>query len=183
MNSIKAIYFFACISLFTSCAETLDFSQIEDYTTTPVFKSSLFYFTMTSNNFIDPTTGNEITDLLADRSDFRIFENSFLKDNTTKIEFDLEVKNELDRSFIVNIDFLDDNDTVVYSFSPLTIDANDLDFRYLETIEIDTNQNILNATKTIVKVDILSSSNALNPTDTRELEFKSSGTLYLKVDE
>ena len=182
MNSIKAIYFFACISFFTSCVDKLDFSQIDDYTTTPVFNGSLFYFTMISSNFIDPATGNEITDLLADVSDFRIFEDSFFRRNARKLEFNLEIKNELDRSFVVHIDFLDDSDTVVYSFSPLSIAANNLDFKHLETIEIDTNQNVLNTTQTRVKVDMLPSSNTLNPTDTSELEFKSSGTLYLKID-
>ena len=182
MNAIKTIYFLTCIFFFTSCVDNLDFSQIEDYTASPVFKSSLVYFTMTSSNFIDPITGNEITDLPADVSDFKIFNNDFFKNNVTKIEFNLEIKNQLNRSFIANIDLLDENNAVTYSFSPLIINANNLDFTHLETIEINTNQNILNTTKVIVKVDILASSNPLNPTDTNEFEFKSSTTLYLKID-
>jgi len=145
MKFTKVIYLYAYILFFTSCVDKLDFSQVDDYTASPVYTSSLAYFTLTSSSFID-------------------------------------IKNELDRDFIININLLDDDNTVVYNFSPLTISANQLDFTHQETINVVTNPTIVNFTKVSVKVDITPSSTPLNSSDINEFEFKSFGTLYLKID-
>ena len=48
---------------------------------------------------MDPVTGTEIVNGVSDVSDFRILENSYLRDNLQKIIIDIEVKNEITRDF------------------------------------------------------------------------------------
>ena len=51
--------------LLASCSGNLDFNQAEDFKHQPVVKTSLIYFTLFSNNFMDPVTSAEITNGLA----------------------------------------------------------------------------------------------------------------------
>lgn len=181
MNFPKVICFFLCSLFLTSCSQNLDFTQIDDFTSLPVYKTSLAYFKITPSKFLDPTTGNEI-DLPADVSDFRIFEKEYVKKYLVKAVFNVEVKNELDRDVTIQAIFLDDSNNIIYQFNQINITANDLDFKYEETVDVSTNQNIVNATRISVKINLTPSTTPLSPTDTSELEFKSTATIFIETN-
>ena len=46
--------------LLAACSEKLDFKQAEDFKHQPVVKTSLVYFTLFSNDFMDPVTGQKL---------------------------------------------------------------------------------------------------------------------------
>jgi hypothetical protein len=181
MNFFKKISFVLCVLFVISCSQKLDFSQIEEYIASPIYTSSLAYFKVTSSNFIDADTGNEI-DLPADVSDFRVFENEYIKQNLVKAIFNVEIKNELNRDVVLEFALLDDDNNLVYQFEQLNITANTLDFMYEETLEIGTNENILNTTRVSVKMYLSSSAIPLEPNDTSEFEFKSAVTLFIETN-
>jgi hypothetical protein len=181
MNFSKRISFVLCVLFVISCSQKLDFSQIEDYIASPIYTSSLTYFKVTPGNFIDAATGNEI-ELPADISDFRVFENEFIRKYLVKAVFNVEIKNELDRDITLQFNILDDTNNPVYQFEQLNITANTLDFIYEETLEISTNENILNATRISIKINLSPSITSLDINDTSEFEFKSAVTLFIETN-
>lgn len=181
MHVFKRISILLCILFVISCSQKLDFSQIEDYIASPIYTSSLAYFKVTTSKFIDADTGNEI-DLPADVSDFRVFENEYIKKNLVKAIFNVEIKNELDRDITLEFTLLDDDNNLVYQFEQLNITANTLNFTYEETVAVSTNENILNTTRVSVKMNLSSSPTPLDPNDTSEFEFKSAITLFIETN-
>lgn len=181
MKHLKIVIFFLFIVL-AACSEKLDFNQAEDFNHSPVFKISLVYFTLFPNDFMDPVTGTEIVNGISDISDFRILENSYLRDNLQKIIIDIEVKNEITRDFTAVIEFLDDNGTIIYTLSTLNIPAQNLAFTYQEIIDVGLNPIILNTRKTRTSVFISGSSTPLIENDPREFELKSSGTYFIETE-
>ncbi|MDC1323484.1 hypothetical protein N8270_02150 [Polaribacter sp.] len=181
MKHLKTVIFFLFIVL-AACSEKLDFNQAEDFNHSPVFKTSLVYFTLFPNDFMDPVTGTEIVNGISDISDFRILENSYLRYNLQKIIIDIEVKNEITRDFTAVIEFLDYNGTIIYTLSTLNIPAQNLAFTYQEIIDVGLNPIILNTRKTRTSVFISGSSTPLIENDPREFELKSSGTYFIETE-
>jgi hypothetical protein len=166
----------------SSCSENLDFAQTDDFSASPVVKSSLAYFTLRSFNFINPITGTEILNLPPDESDFRPFDNDFIRNNLIRVVFDVEVKNEITRDFSLLVELLDDSGAVVYTLRQLDVSARNLAYTYQETVEIIANQDIVNATRVRISVNLSSSTNPLIANDPSELEFKSSLTLFIETE-
>ena len=181
MKHFKTGFLFFLIFL-AACSEQLDFNQAEGFNHSPVMQTSLAYFTLFPNDFMDSVTGAEILNGRSDISDFRIFENSFLRDNLQKIVIDIEVKNEITKNFTALVEFLDDNGTIIYTFSTNIISSQNLAFTHQEIIQISSNPTIVNATKVRILVALSSSSsNPLIENDPSEFEFKSSGTYFIET--
>ncbi len=176
------IVIFLLFLLLAACSENLDFKQVEDFKHQPVVKTSLVYFTLFSNDFMDPVTGAEITNGLSDVSDFRILENPYLRDNLQKIIIDIEVKNEITRDFTAVTEFLDDNGTIIYTLSTLNIPAQNEAYTYQETIEVRLNPIIQNFRKTRTSIFISGASTPLIENDPRVFEFKSSGAYFIETE-
>ena len=85
---VKKIISFILLFSILSCAETLDFSQIEDYRATPEYTFSLTYFKITPIQFFNQSgiQESERTDI----TDFRVFDNDFLRNNLVKIGSSLD---------------------------------------------------------------------------------------------
>lgn len=181
MITPKKIFTFFSILFFISCADNLDFDQINDYNATPVITSSLAYFTILPSQFFD-ATGTPSNSEIIDESEIRVFDNDFVKDKVVKIDFNVEIKNEFDRSFSIQIDFLNDNRVITHRLNELNINANDLAFKDMQTVEISSNLNIKNTTRIRITIKIENSATPINPADTSEFEFKSSATIYLDTD-
>jgi hypothetical protein len=181
MKPLKNTLYFICILLIVSCSKKLDFDQLDDYVLTPVYTSSLGYFTILPIQFFDETGTVEQTEI-SDLSGFRVFENTFLKNNLVKLDFNVEIKNEFDRNFRLNVEFLDDNDNITHKFSTLNINANNLNYTNLEEIDVLTNLNIKNTTQVKVNAILESSTEPLNSASTSEFEFKSAVTIYIQKD-
>ena len=181
MKSLRKTIYFTLLLFLSSCSDNLNFNQLDDLVITPVYTSSLAYFTILPFQFFDET-GTVQQSEISDISGFRVFENIYIKNNLVRIDFNVEVKNEFERDFTLNVEFLDDNNNITYKFSPLNIDATNLDYTYLEEIDVVANKNIKNTTQVKINARIENSTTPLNASDTKEFEFKSAVTLYIEKD-
>jgi hypothetical protein len=167
-----------CFFLLASCYESLNFNEVEDYVSKPVFTSALTYFTLFPTQFFDSngTQKNSVSDI----TNFYGFQNTYVKDNLVKLDFSAEIKNEFDREVIIQIDLLNKNNAVTYAFDPIIVESGNLDYIFFKEIEIALNRNILNAEKVRITVGIDDTGAAMNANDTSEFEFKSSVTLFIE---
>lgn len=182
MKFLKSnLYFLSLYFLMSSCVNNLDFNQINEVSNTPVFMSSLIYFTVVEDHFLDSSgllTGLTITDV----SEFKVFENEDISKNLQAIDLSIEIKNEFNIQFVGQIQFLDDNDVLKYELTTLNINPNQLNFSYLEKVEINTNQSLLEARKIKVIIHLPTGTSTLNAHENEELEFKSALTYYIKTN-
>lgn len=178
MNPLKKNWFLVSIFLFLSCAENLDFTQIEDYRFRPVLTVALTYFTVQPFHFFDETgiQQNSRTDI----TEFDLFQDSFIEENVVKMVFNAEFKNEFDRNASIEIEFLDDNNSIVYVFAQIFVESGDVNPpAYEEELILEDNPNIYNANKIRIRATLENIGTQMNPFDTKEFEFKSSVTLFI----
>ena len=71
MKSTKIFLLLFITAFLNSCVGNLDFDQVNDFSATPVFNSSLVYFTLDQQEFIDPMTGLENQNAIKD--EFRFY--------------------------------------------------------------------------------------------------------------
>ncbi|PQJ82577.1 hypothetical protein [Polaribacter glomeratus] len=178
MKPLNKISMFLCFLVLTSCYESLDLNQLDDHVSKPVLTSSLTYFTLVSAQFFDSNGIQQNS--ISDSTQFKGFENSYIRDNLVKIDFNAEIKNEFDREVSLQVDFLNNSNNVVYSFTTILVEKEDLNFKFLEEIEIASHPTILNTTKVRISTSIENTGTQMNPNDTRELVFKSSVTLFIE---
>ncbi|NVJ89201.1 MAG: hypothetical protein HWD82_07145 [Flavobacteriaceae bacterium] len=174
------ILFITSALIFNSCAEDLDFDQVNDYVLRPIYTSALTSFTLLPAQLFDSNgvQQNSITDI----TNFEVFTDDFVKDNIVKIDFYSEIKNDFDRAVTINIDFLDRNNNVVYSFTPIQVQSKELDFTYLEEIAIASNPTLSETFKIRVEAVLENTGTQMNPNSTEEFEFKSAITVYIEAD-
>lgn len=168
------------ILIFYSCSQNLDFNQIEDYTSEPVFTSSLAFFSVNSENF-NAIPGVPATTQIQELSEFRIFENSFISNNLQQLEFNFEISNEFNRDFTIEISLLNDNNMVIHTFEDLLINANNQNFKQQEIIDIVNNPNIRNFTKVLITISLDNTTIPFTTSNNNFLEFKSAVTVYLET--
>jgi hypothetical protein len=162
------VFFFIALS----CVNKLDFNQIEDYNNVPEYTVSLTYFNITTDQFIASSR-------IEETSGFKIFDNSFIRNNVVKVDFDVETKNEFDQELEVFIEFLDDANNVTYSYSVVT-DILD-ESKTTEEILISNHPNFLNSTQVSVSVEIDNSS-LTGVSNSGHFEFKSALKVYIHKD-
>lgn len=184
MKSIKKTpIFLIFIFLFSSCIEHVDFDQIDDFSTEPVFTTSLAYFTLNQITFFDRINSLEIITPINKTSSFLSLNSSFVKENLLFLELEFEIRNEFDREFNVVFQFLDSNDKVTHSFKTFVVGANNLNFVASEAIVVSGNQNFLSSSKVRALIQLSPSNNGavINPNIDKKLVFKTAGTFFLKI--
>lgn len=174
-NKISVII---CFLVFSSCYESLDLNQLDNYVHKPVITSALTYFKMAPKQFFDANGVQQNT--RTDITDFKAFDNAFVRNNLVKTQFKAEIKNELDRDVTIQVEFLDQNDNTIYTFTPILVQEKDLNFTYIEEIDIASNQNVLNTLKVKITAALENTGTQLNPNETSEFEFKSSVVLFFE---
>jgi hypothetical protein len=175
--------FLIFILILSSCVKQVDFNQIEDLSAKPIFESSLVYFTLNQIDFFDLVNSVEVVTPIDDTSGFKILESKFVRDNLITAELNIQINNQFNRRFTVNITFFDDNNIETHKFNPIIVNENNQDFNHQEVIPISGNTQFLSSTKIKISVELASSSDGsvLDPNTEQKLEFKSSGIFYLKT--
>jgi hypothetical protein len=179
MKSLFKISIFLCFFVLSSCYESLDFNQVDDYVSKPVFTSALTYFTLFPTQFFD-SNGNQ-KNSVSDITNFDGFQNKFVKDNLVKLDFNAEIKNEFDREVIIQIDLLNNNNAITYVFDPIIVESGSLNYLFFKEIEIATNRNILNTEKVRITVSANYTGVPMNANDISEFKFKSSLTAFIEA--
>jgi hypothetical protein len=179
MKSLFKISIFLCFFVLSSCYESLDFNQVDDYVSKPVFTSALTYFTLFPTQFFD-SNGNQ-KNSVSDITNFYGFQSKYVKDNLVKLDFNAEIKNEFDREVTIQIDLLNNNNAVMFAFDPIIVESGDLNYLFFNEIVIATNRNILNTEKVRITVSANNTGVPMNANDTSEFEFKSSVTAFIEA--
>ena len=167
---------------FISCAQPLDFDQIDAYTVSPSIAAPFVFFTIDASNFTSTVAGAPIVTELTEISDFKISESSFFKQNVVQLDFEFEVINELNRDITTEISLLDETDNLIYRFRGLEIDKNNLNFKQKELINVVTNQNIKNFTKVKITLSLDDKNTPIAAADLSKIQFKSGIIIHLEAD-
>ena len=175
--SIKNVVTVFSLCFLISCTDNLNFDEI-NLNVDPVITAPLVYFELDQNDFFDEDNSVEIT-TVADISDFTTLQSSVVQDNLTQAVFNVEVENRFDRSFRIEVDLLDDNNNITYSFTDYVIAAGNLNYTSTTRIYPQSSPGFLNSTRINVVVSILSSPNQLDPDIPKTIKFKSAGIYYL----
>ena len=167
-----------CFFLLSSCYESLDFNQVDKYVFKPVFSADLTYFAVIPAQIFDSSGNQQYS--ISGSTQFKALDNNYFQEGLVKLDFNAEVKNEFDRKVTIQVDFLNNSDVVVYSFTPIIVEAGDLNFIFLEEIEVASHPAILNTTKVNILTTIENTGTQMDPNDISELVFKSSVTLFIE---
>jgi hypothetical protein len=180
MKSLNSLCLVLCTILFISCSQSLDFDQIDDYTTKPTFSTSLIFFTIRSNDFFTIAGMPAVTEI-EQETDFKIFESSFIKNNLVQLDFDFEIRNEFNHDFTIEVSLLSENGNLIYKLQDLKVASNNLTFKQKDVIDIVTNPNIKNFTRVSVKLRLDDTTTLINASDVSTLTFKSAATIYIET--
>jgi hypothetical protein len=172
--------------LFISCSKPLDFDQLNQFSPDQVISVPFILFTVNDINF--DSTVMPVPPIF-ERSDFKILDGTFLKESLIQLEFDFEIKNEINRAFDIEIIFReldpDDSDPLidgrVVHTEALNIDASDQNF--IEKVIVTTADfpDIVNFLRVEIMLTLKDDSRPIDPADAGALEFKSGITVHLKA--
>lgn len=170
---------FVTLFYFSSCVENADFDQI-NLDVEPVLITPLVFLELNQNDFLDDTGTVEI-ETLTDLTDLDAFQGALIQENLLRVDFQFEIRNSFDRKFLIEIELLSSNNTILYNFQPLQIESGDRTYSSQEVIRVDNNPNILETSKVRVTITLIPGSNILDPDVQQSIEFRSTGRFYLRI--
>lgn len=169
---------FLVFTLF-SCSSDLDFDQVKDLKLEPVFVANLAYFDVPANKLVDDG-GNQI---VYDIRNFDVFKKQFLRDYLKKATFDIEIENNIERNFIVNVLLLNTENEILQTIS-LNVPAYKGSSNVIKyPTEIFENQRLelLKQTDNIGFIVLMTSGVPLNENSLGNLKLRSSATTYFEI--
>ncbi|GAA3616467.1 hypothetical protein Q4Q39_01100 [Flavivirga amylovorans] len=168
-----------CVNFF-SCAKEIDFEQADDFEISPVIESSLIFFDEPASSFF--TSSAEIISI-KDSISIEVFNNDFVVDNLIKADFVFEATNSINRTFQIQVDFINDADQQVHSFTLQALsstDGSDLLSNYIEVFEGDELDALKNTSKLVFTLSLLPG-DTINPTTPGRIKLKSKAIFYLNI--
>jgi hypothetical protein len=175
----RIILFFTLILCSFSCSSDLDFDQVNDFNSKPVFTTNLAYFKLEASDFVINDTEQHFFSYITN-VDF--FNTPFVESDLVKTELYFRIKNTIARSYIYNITFLDQNDAPIHL---ITIDVaayNGTEVLVEKTETFTTaDVEILKRTTKMVFSIIMSQGPPLATSSSDRVELSSSITAYFDV--
>ncbi|WP_343589281.1 hypothetical protein [Flavobacterium sp.] len=168
------------VFLLFSCSSDLNFDQVNDFKIEPVFVANLAYFNVPANRLIDDGGTNIIYDV----RDFDVFKNKFFTERLKKAEFDFEVENNIERTFVLNMLLLDKDNQVLetISFNVPSYKGTPNVVKYPTEIFENTRLDLLKQTQKIGFVVLIAAGPPLNANSEGNLRLRSSATAYLVIE-
>ena len=181
MNLLK-IYSTVLITIFfLSCSQPLDFEQLEEYSIMPSISSSLVFFSIDASNFNTIISGIPVAIEVNETTDFKLLENSFIKQNLVQLDFNFEIKNEFNRVFLLDINLLDAESNIIHKvFEGFEISSNTLEIREEVLRTIENFPEVVNFTKVQFIIGLKDTSITLNASSLSKIECKSSVVIHLE---
>lgn len=175
------LFLFPIYFISVSCTKDVDFNQINDLEISPIIESSLFYFDATANDFI--IGGSDEFNIPTEFIAIDLFNNQFTNDNLIKVELLFEIVNSINRSYRIQVDFLDNSSQLLHTFSfsaEASITNEDL---ITQKIEIFEGQNLisLKQTRQIAFTLIMLPGVPINASTQGKIYLESKGTFYLNI--
>ena len=181
MNLLK-IYSTVLITIFfLSCSQPLDFKQLEEYTIMPSISSSLVFFSIDASNFNTIISGLPAAIEVNETTDFKLLENSFIKQNLVQLDFNFEIKNEFNHVFLLDINLLDAQGNTIHKvFDGFEISGNALKISAEMVLIIEDFPEVVNFTKVQFIIGLKDTTTILDATSLSKIEFKSSVVMHLE---
>ena len=181
MNLLK-IYSTALMTIFfLSCSQPLDFKQLEEYKIMPSISSSLVFFSIDASNFNTIISGIPATTEVNETADFKLLENSFIKQNLVQLDFNFKIKNEFNRIFLLDINLLDAQSNTIHKvFDGFEISGNALDISAEVVLIIEDFPEVVNFTKVQFILGLKDTTKILDATSLSKIECKSSLVMHLE---
>ena len=175
MNKYIGLLFIA--ATFLSCSSNLDFDQANSLKLEPVLIANLASFDVPATQFV--VNGSEQT-ISGDLMNFEVFKGANFSNSLTRVDFFFEINNTINRAFVVNVYFLDNNNNPVYSV-PFVIPAYSGTDQLVIKTEIfeNTKLDLLKKTSKLAFVLTLLPGQTLNSTSVGSLKLRSSATVYM----
>lgn len=163
--------------LLASCSSELDFDQVNDLKVEPVVVANLASFDVAANEFV---SGGIEQPIPPDLLNFNLFRSTYFKKSLVRADLFFEFDNTVNRAYTINLAFLDASNTPVYSI-PFDVPANTTGFKRKEIFENTKLDVFKTATKFVFVVTMLPGP-ALTENSLGSLKFRSSATVYLKLE-
>jgi hypothetical protein len=187
MKSSQRLSLILSAILFFSCYNHLDFDQLNQYSPNQAVSVPFITFTINDTNFETPISPGLVPSIF-EKSDFTIFEGAFLKERAVQLEFDFEIKNDINRSFTIEIilraaDFDISNsltDGLEIHRIALNVKASSQDFTENVFITKADVPDIVHISRVEIKLTLQDDTIPIGSIDAGELKFKSGLTVYLK---
>jgi hypothetical protein len=178
MKKFLAIISLSILSF--SCSSDLDFDQVYDVKLEPVVVANLASFDFPANQFV--SGGLEQT-VSGDLLDFNIFKDSYFNKSLVRTDFFFEFNNTINRGYIINLYFLDANNTPVYTI-PFDVPAYSGVQNLVAKTEIFENAklDLLKTTTKIAFVITMLPGPGLDENSLGSLKLRSSATVYLVLE-
>lgn len=179
---IKWILLYILSALTLNCSEPVDFEQTDDLSLAPVIESSLFFYKGTAGDFF--TGGTEIISTPPETIELGIFKDDFVQENLVKAEFVFESTNSINRAYSLALNFLNDNNEILHSFTvdtPASPDREKLVIEHIETFEGITLERLKQSTK-VVSILTMLAGEAISQNSPGEINLKSKGVFYLELN-
>ena len=182
---ISILQLIIVIATITSCVKDVDFDQADNILLTPVLASSILYTEVEASRFSE--NGMEIEIVRDSIDNIEIFRDEFVKDNLVKVELSFEAANTINRTFNLQIDFLNDTNELQHmlSFDVLqSSSGNDVLTNYTEIFE-DASLDVLKlTTKMVITLTLYPSSDGsmLNEDSIGKVALKSKGIFYFNIN-
>ena len=175
---MKKIKFFITLLIlfFVSCISDVDFDQVNDIEIITPYFATLVYFNADSNFFLDDLQ-NEVL-AISDTTEHPIFKGPYTEEYLVQADFNFKMSNSFDRDITVQILFLDDFDTATYTFAPMYVSANNLNFESTQVIQEVNIPSVVSSEKIVIHLLMDLGGNSLNPNSLMSLDFQS-GTKFL----
>ncbi|MBW1296690.1 hypothetical protein [Aquimarina litoralis] len=109
------LLFFSAIMSTVSCVKELDFEQLDDVVLTPVFEADFIYSEFDIEEYIPdglpPDTEFTLPpEVLRDTVNYDLVGTDFAVDNLDRVELTIEVRNTIERPFLIQFQFLTQNE-------------------------------------------------------------------------
>lgn len=175
MNRILGVIALTFFAL--SCSSNLDFNQVNDLTATPVVVANLASFDVPATQFVNGGVEQTVS---GDLLNFDIFIDNYFSTSLTRADFYFEFNNTINRGYTINLYFLDDTNTAVYSI-PFDVPAYTGTQNLVTKTEIFQNGSLslLKKTMKIAFVVTMKPGPALDENSVGSLKLRSSATVYL----
>ncbi len=167
------IWFFLTL---LGCSSDLNFEQSNSFKSEPVVVANLISFNLNANQLIN--NGQEQT-LQIDATDFSAFSGEDFRKRVKKIEMFFEFNNTINRSFAVDIVFLDSNNEILITI-PFSVPAYSGFPNLITKTEIfeGNNLELLKNTKKVGLVKSILPGTPLTINSLGNFQLRSSSTLY-----
>lgn len=162
----------------------VDFDQTEDIVLTPVIASSAVFSEVEASRFSE--NGIELETVTDSVANIEIFSDEFVNDNLVKAELVFEAINSINRTFSLQIDFLNEADELQHTFSFDALPSNsgnDIVTEFTEVFENESIEALKASQKMVITLRLYPSTDGslLDENSIGKIKLKSKGVFYFNI--